>query len=61
MAKILVCDRCGHTYKDAKDIEFAEKQGEAWAQSQRSDGVEPRGVCPCPFSSCKGELVVKEI
>jgi hypothetical protein len=59
--KVLVCDRCEHQYNDAKDVEFAEKQKEAWAQSCRADGVEPRGVCPCPYTSCKGELVIKEI
>ncbi|HUV52915.1 MAG TPA: hypothetical protein VMW64_07555 [Dehalococcoidia bacterium] len=56
---ILVCNKCGTTYLDNKDMEFAEKQAAAWAESCRREGREPVGLVPCPSMTCGGELVVK--
>lgn len=55
----LVCDRCPAIYTDEASIEMAKKGADEWAAMCRSDGVEPRGICPCPFISCPGELVLQ--
>ena len=57
--KVLECDRCGAVYRDEEDFAYAEKMRSAWAASQRGAGVEPRGICPCPSATCRGELVEK--
>ena len=57
--KMLKCDECGMEYSDAKDFAYAEKMRSAWAASQRAEGKEPRGICPCPSATCHGELVEK--
>ena len=57
--KLLKCDTCGMEYSDPKDFAYAEKMRHAWAVSQRAEGREPRGICPCPSFTCQGELVEK--
>jgi hypothetical protein len=58
MPEVLKCDRCGKEYTDKEDIEWAKRSAEKWKELCRRDGVEPRGVAPCPNISCSGELLV---
>jgi PRTRC genetic system protein C len=58
-AEKLVCDRCGQTYTDEESIESAKRLAEKWAEMCRADGVEPRGISPCPVFPCEGELILK--
>jgi hypothetical protein len=59
--KKLKCNECGVEYSDPKDFEYAEKMRSGWAVSCRAEGVEPKGICPCPNLTCKkGELVLME-
>lgn len=55
----LVCDRCGVVYAEKADIEDANAHAQQWAELCRQDGVEPRGIGPCPNLRCPGELVLK--
>jgi hypothetical protein len=59
--KKLKCNVCGVEYSDPKDFEYADKMSKGWAESCKADGVDPKGICPCPNLICPGELVVKEI
>jgi hypothetical protein len=59
--KKLKCNVCGVAYWSPKDFEYAEKMSKEWAESCKADGVDPKGICPCPNLTCPGELVVKEI
>ncbi len=56
----LVCDRCGAEYTDKESVEGAKRYQEKWAKMCREDGIEPRGLSPCPNLSCIGELQLKE-
>ncbi|MBA7599119.1 hypothetical protein ES703_06146 [subsurface metagenome] len=55
----LVCDRCGRTYADAESVSSAKEWEENWTKRCRADGVEPRGVAPCPDIGCPGELLLQ--
>lgn len=57
----LVCDRCGVVYTDKESIDRAKEGKAKWEAQVRADGDEPRGLCPCPWLSCDGELQLKEI
>jgi len=59
MSERLVCDRCGITYCDKESIDSAKKMAQSWKESCRKDGVEARGIAPCPIIECKGELQLK--
>lgn len=56
----LVCDRCGRTYADEESILEAKVAAGNWRKMCLADGVEPRGICPCPDVSCWGELLLRE-
>lgn len=60
MSKYLECDVCGRKYDDEGSIRMAENGREGWEELCRRDGVEPRGIAPCPVIPCTGELVLKE-
>ncbi len=53
----LVCDKCGQAYIDLPSIDQAKKYADFWAMQCRRDGVEPRGIGPCPVFTCRGELI----
>lgn len=55
----LVCDRCGRTYADERSVSMAKEESENWAAMCRADGVEPRGITPCPDMGCRGELLLQ--
>lgn len=64
----LVCDRCGATYTDRESIEEVLKLKASWAELCKRpvvvagewvcDGIEPRGLAPCPIMRCEGELIL---
>ncbi len=56
----LVCDRCDVVYDDHADIQHAKAHVEQWSEMCRQDGVEPRGIIPCPNIRCPGELMLKD-
>ncbi len=57
MAKKLVCDRCGAELTDKYDIDLALEGKEAWEETVRASGAEPRGILPCEhFVRCNGEM-----
>lgn len=55
----LKCDRCDVIYTDKESIEFAKKGEDRWKASCREDGMEPRGIAPCPTISCPGQLTLE--
>lgn len=57
----LVCDRCGITYTDEESIKFAKLWEKRHIAICAEDGVEARGVAPCPILSCRGELCLEVI
>ena len=69
MSDKLVCDRCGATYTDKESIESALKLKDHWAELCKRqaivdgevvcDGIEPRGIAPCPNLRCEGELIMR--
>ena len=60
MAEKLVCDQCGQTYTDQGTIDMAKKMSDQWADICKAEGVEPRGLYPCPNITCRGELILEE-
>jgi hypothetical protein len=56
--KKLKCNVCRIEYSDPKDFEYANKMSKSWGESCRAEGIEPKGICPCPNLTCKGELIV---
>ncbi len=55
--KKLVCDRCGMELTEKYDMEIALEGKEAWEETVRASGAEPRGVLPCEhFVRCGGEM-----
>ena len=58
MTAKLVCDRCGATYTDKESIDDALKLKDGWAELCKCDGVEPRGIAPCPNIRCEGEMIM---
>lgn len=61
MAEQLKCDRCGRVYNDGGSLETAKRMKAAWEATCRGDGVEPRGIVPCPSLPCPGELILEEV
>jgi hypothetical protein len=54
----LVCDRCGKEITDQYDIDLALAGMEAWRNSVKAKGMEPRGVFPCEnYVRCGGEMI----
>jgi hypothetical protein len=59
--KKLVCDRCGRELSEPADIELVLAGMNAWQNSVRARGEEPRGIFPCEFYvRCGGEMIVME-
>lgn len=56
----LVCDRCGIIYCDKESIDMAKKKAAMWRAILSRDGIEARGIAPCPIIGCKGELQLKD-
>ena len=55
--KKLICDRCGFEITEKWDVDKALDGMDAWRNTQRSRGVEPRGVFPCKYYfQCNGEM-----
>jgi len=60
MPRKLQCDTCHYTWTDEGSIKMAQDYSESWRELCRKDGIEPRGLSPCPFINCPGELVLVE-
>ena len=60
LPKKLICDRCGKELNNKDDIELAFEGMEAWQNSKRARGEEPRGIFPCEdyFRLCGGEMII---
>ncbi len=59
--KILVCDRCGRKLSDPEAIEMVLAGMDAWQNSVKARGEEPRGIFPCEyFRNCQGEMIIIE-
>ncbi len=56
----LTCDRCGLVYTDQSSIQLAKKEAEEWKRLCEVEGVELRGLFPCPSLFCAGELMYDE-
>lgn len=56
----LECDKCGTVYDDEGSINLARATKDEWEARCKLDGVEPRGIMPCPNISCPGELILEE-
>lgn len=54
----LKCDRCGVEYRDQGSIDMAKNGKEAWEKTCEKDGVEARGLFPCPAIPCTGEMIL---
>jgi hypothetical protein len=54
----LICDRCGAELTEKSDIDAALAGMNAWRESVRARGMEPRGVFPCEhYVRCGGEMI----
>lgn len=57
--KKLVCDRCGKEVSDPEAIDLIIVGMDAWQNSVRARGEEPRGIFPCEYyRNCGGEMVI---
>jgi hypothetical protein len=57
--KKLVCDRCGKELSDPEAIDLVIAGMDAWQNSVRARGEEPRGIFPCEYyRNCGGEMVI---
>jgi hypothetical protein len=57
--KKLVCDRCGKELAEPADIELVLAGMNAWQNSVRARGEEPRGIFPCEnYVRCGGEMII---
>lgn len=57
---MIKCNICGQIYTDDKSIEIAKKLQESWKGLHEGSGIEIKGLCPCPISSCEGELIEED-
>ena len=57
----LKCDKCGAVYTDEESIQTAKDFQSRWDDQCQTDGVEPRGLLPCPNIACEGELILQEV
>lgn len=57
---ILRCDGCGTVYVDEESLAMAEAFKGDWEKICKRDGVEPRGLMPCPIIGCEGQLILEE-
>jgi len=58
MTEKLVCNKCGVEFTDSESISIAKKLGENWKEMCKKDGIDPKGIAPCPNLMCKGELII---
>ena len=57
--KKLVCDKCDRELSDPGDIELVLAGMDAWQNSVRAGGEEPRGIFPCEhYRHCGGEMII---
>jgi hypothetical protein len=57
--KKLVCDRCGREISNPEAIDLVLAGMDAWQNSVRARGEEPRGIFPCEYyRNCGGEMVI---
>jgi hypothetical protein len=57
--KKLVCDRCGKEVSDPEAIDLIIVGMDAWQNSVKARGEEPRGIFPCEYyRNCGGEMVI---
>jgi hypothetical protein len=57
--KKLVCDKCGRELSDPEAINLVLAGMDAWQNSVRARGEEPRGIFPCEYyRNCGGEMVI---
>jgi len=57
--KKLVCDRCGLELTSQNDLNMVLKGMDAWQNSVKSRGEEPRGIFPCEnYRNCGGEMII---
>jgi hypothetical protein len=57
--KKLICDRCGIELSDPEAIDLVLAGMDAWQNSVRARGEEPRGIFPCKhYRNCHGEMVI---
>ena len=57
--KKLVCDKCGREIVEPGDIDTVLIGMDAWQNSVRARGEEPRGIFPCEhYRNCGGEMII---
>lgn len=57
--KKLICDKCGLELSDPEAIGQVLAGMDAWQNSVRARGEEPRGIFPCKYyRNCQGEMVI---
>ena len=57
--KKLMCDKCGKELSDPESIELVLEGMDAWQNSVKARGEEPRGIFPCEYYRiCGGEMVI---
>lgn len=57
--KKLICDKCGRELSDPEAIDLVLAGMDAWQNSVRARGEEPRGIFPCEYyRNCGGEMII---
>jgi hypothetical protein len=57
--KKLICDRCGKELSDPEAIDLVIAGMDAWQNSVKARGEEPRGIFPCEYyRNCGGEMII---